>query len=162
MNILLLVQDNWSLSSKKRNKKMKSWNGNGTNSINLVHWNLGSRFWHNKKEDIQLLVDDLKPDFTLISEANLWETTEVHEAQIEGYDLIMSKSMSSLHHCRIIALVKTGLNYKIEDNLMSEDIASIWLKLGGKGRKSVFVGGVYREHTIIGPWAPQIISDNKD
>ena len=37
---------------------------------------------------------------------------------------------------------------------MDEEITSIWLRVGGKGRKSVMIGGVYREHTIIGPWAP--------
>ena len=76
------VSKNWSLDRKLRNRQIKSINGNGRNSFNLVHWNLGPRHWRNKTDDIQLLVDDLDPDIVFISEANLWQETEEHEAKI--------------------------------------------------------------------------------
>ncbi len=63
--------------------------------------------------------------------------------------LILAKTMTSLKYSRIVLLCKTGLQYKIELDRMSEDISSIWLKVGGRGRKSLLIGGVYREHTLI-------------
>ena len=84
----------------------KSINGNGNNSLNIVHWNLGSKFWINKIEEIQLLVDDYGADIYFISESNLWAGTPQHETLIEGYEIIMPKTMHRYNYCRIIALVK--------------------------------------------------------
>ena len=33
---------------------------------------------------------------------------------------------------------------------MEDDLATFWLKIGGKGTKGVVVGGIYREHTLLG------------
>ena len=32
---------------------------------------------------------------------------------------------------------------------MNSEIASIWIKIGGKGQRSTLVCGIYREHTLI-------------
>ena len=71
----LLYLKKWLTSNKIRNRRIKSMNGNGNNSVNSVHWNLGPRFWINKVEDLQLLVDDVQADIFFISEANLWADT---------------------------------------------------------------------------------------
>ena len=34
-------------------------NGNGNKSVELLHWNLGAKMWHNKTAEIQALVDEL-------------------------------------------------------------------------------------------------------
>ena len=59
--------------------------------------------------------------------------------------MILSESMEDLHHCRIVALIKNGFKYKVARDLMDKEIASIWLKIGGQGRKSIMVGGGYTE-----------------
>ena len=46
-------------------------NGNGKNSIQVLHWNLGARLWQNKVTEIQALVDELSPEHCFITEANL-------------------------------------------------------------------------------------------
>ena len=68
-----------SISRKMRNKLVKQINGNGKNTLLISHWNLGSKKWQNKKNQIQALVDSDNPDVMFISEANLDELTPPHE-----------------------------------------------------------------------------------
>ena len=55
------------------NKSMHSLNGNRTGSYNieLGHWNKGNSLIQNKVNDINLLIDQNRPDIFSISEANL-------------------------------------------------------------------------------------------
>ena len=65
-----------------------------------MHWNLGSRFWERKREDIQHLVDQFSPDFLFVSEANLFPDTPEHLVDIEGYTLTKVKTMDTLKFSR--------------------------------------------------------------
>ena len=51
-------------------------------------------------------------------------------------------------------LSKIGAKFKIESSMMSPEIASIWISVGGSGKKSTIIGGYYREFTIIHDLAP--------
>ena len=46
-----------SISNKRRNNMIKQINGNGRSSLIICHWNLGSKLWKNKRNQIQALVD---------------------------------------------------------------------------------------------------------
>ena len=142
-------KNNWAQAQKIKNRIKKSYNGNNRNSIHVMHWNLGPRFWDNKREDVQHLVDEYKPDYVFISEANLFHDTPPHKTEIEGYDLVMARTMETLKFSRIILLCKKGAQYKVETNRMSQELSSIWVKLSGRGRKSLLLGGVYRDHYNI-------------
>ena len=72
----------WYKQNKTRNKEIKSENGNGKKSINIVHWNLGSRFRENKVDYIQLLEDEFNPCIAFISESNYWEGLDSSESNI--------------------------------------------------------------------------------
>ena len=77
---------------KCENKKTKIKNGNGKKSIEVLHCNLGARKWQNKLDEIQSLVDELKPDYLFVSEANLAAFLPVYQMNIEGYNLTTPKS----------------------------------------------------------------------
>ena len=141
---------NWCISNKLRNKNIKSINGNGKNSINFVNWNLGPRLWRNKVEEIQLLVDDFVPDIAFIAEANIWNDTTEEKMKVEGYNIVLAPTMANLDYVRLVALIKEDFVYKIEKDLHDNDISSLWIRIGGRGRRSIFVGGIYREHTLLG------------
>ena len=126
-----------------------------------MHWNLGSRHWEQKRDEIQLLVDQHGPDFLYISEANLFNGTPDHETHIEGYNLTRAKTTEILGYSRIVLLSKSGINFKLENDRMDDDISSIWIKLGGRGRKSLLIGSIYREHFLIKQGEPNI-SRNQD
>ena len=139
----------WMLSGKVRNRKVKSINGN-RNSIKIAHWNLGSRHWRNKTLDVLHMVQEHDPDIAVISEANLFATTPEHERQIQGYTLTGTKEFEQNNCSRIVLLTKDTCRIQILHELMEVDIATIWCKIPRKGRKTLKLGAIYREHQILG------------
>ena len=126
-------------------------NGNGKKSIKILQWNLGPRAWENKTEDIQQLVDEHNPCVAFITEANFWEGISSSQSNILGYQIIKPKTISLLGYSRIIALVKDGTKLRIMDELMDrEDLSNIWLKTVSRGNKGIIIGGIYREHSLLG------------
>ena len=132
-------------------KKIK--NGNGKKSVVVIHWNLGAKKWQNKTTEIQALVDEMKPDYCYITEANLAAGLPDYETCIQGYDLNTPLSHDKYKFSRIVLLSREGLKFKVETTRMTADIASIWISVGGKGSKSVLIGGFYREFTQIHEFA---------
>ena len=149
----------WKTSPKKRNKNMKSYNGNRQSCISIMSWNLGPRHWDKKREDIQLLVDQENPDFVFITEANLFNFIPNHLVEIEGYTLTRAKTTETLGYSRVVLLAKEGLVYTVETTRMHDQVSSIWLRIGGKGRKALTLGGVYREHSLVRQPEPNNSSD---
>ena len=124
-------------------------NGNGRKSIIITHWNIGSKKWCNKVDLIQSHVDLEKPDLTFISEANMYESTPVHETLIVGYRIIKPRSVNHQGLSRIILLVKENIEVSVEEKLMDETVASIWVKVSTTGMRKTLVCGVYREHQFL-------------
>ena len=122
--------------------------GMDTKTVKCVHWNLGSRKFENKTDDIQSMVNDLKPDLAGISEANLSLNVSGHLNLIQGYNVVTSKDTNTTKFSRIAVLVKEGVNYEVLEDSMEEGIATIWIKIPLKGRPPLVVGFIYREHKI--------------
>ena len=154
-----MLQMIWHKSDKIRNKTVKSKNGNGKKSITVIHWNLGARKWQNKTAEIQSLVNEIQPEYCFITEANLAADIPDYETCIQGYEINTPLSHEKYKYSRIVLLSKEGEKFKIDRNKMSAEIASIWITVSGKGRKSTVVGGVYREFTQIHPQATENSGD---
>ena len=139
------------LTSKEQNRRMKMYNGNRQwgHSISISHWNAGSTHWQRKKEEIEALVLQKNPDILYISEANLMEDVTEEERHVEGYRLILPKTMISLKHARLVLLVKEELEIRILDNIMTDDICIIWIQFGQPRRKPLTIGGIYREQHLL-------------
>ena len=125
-------EDTWALTMKNRNKQVKITNGNGKNTITAVHWNMGSRFWRRKKEDIDNFINDYPADIISISEANIFNDVLDHEKQIQGYETIEPITMQTLGYCRLIVLVKSGVQVTVLSQFMESDAATVWLKINKK------------------------------
>ena len=138
-----------SLSRKMRNKAVKQVNGNGKNSLLISHWNLGSKKWINKINQIQALVDTDNPDVLFISEANLDESTPLHETIIEGYEITLPKTVVRNGTARLVLLTKESLEFELMDTLMDDIVSSIWIKILSQGAKKLLICGVYREHQYL-------------
>ena len=149
--VITFREGNVYISQKLMNKMTRSRNGNikKFTQIKVIHWNGGSRLWLNKLNEIEALLSQKSPDICFISESNLWDNTSDVEHNIPGYTLILPNTWSNLKHARIICLVKDDLNIHILREHMDEDTATIWLRVG-TGKKSVLIGGIYREHTLLG------------
>ena len=105
------------------------------------------------------MLEETHPEICFISEANLFKDKPDHLCRIEGYNLTRAKTMDHLGYSRIVLLTKEGLNFSLEDGRMENDISTIWIKVGGKGRKGVLVCGTYREHKIIRQPEPNLSSN---
>ena len=145
------------LSNKRRNKLVKSYNGNGKlrHSVSVVHWNAGNRHWRRKTEEIESLILEKDPDLLFVSEANLMVETPDFQRKINGYNMVLPPTLQSLKYARIVLLVREGIQYKVLDEYMANDLANIWVKIGQRGRKPQIVGGIYREHHLLQPGAPR-------
>ena len=141
----------YALSNKRRNKEVKSKNGNGDNrqNITILHWNLGSRMWHRKTLEIEAAILQYSPDVFVITEANLLKTLQEDKRKIPGYSLILPKILPDQVIYKIAVLIREGVNVEILDELNVEQVAAVWLKLGSRGRKPMIVGCIYREFQYI-------------
>ena len=126
------------LSSKLRNKRVKMYNGNRLirNIIKLAHWNLGNSKWENKLIEIEALVLELTPDLIFISEANMWDSVPDYQRNIPGYKLFVPQAMMKKHkYARIVLLAREGLDIKIHEELMHQDISMMWVSVKYSDRK---------------------------
>ena len=139
-----------------RNTRIKSGNGNIRNALVIAHWNMGSSYWINKTTELQLMLEDIKPDIALITEANIFRGDPEYALSIPNFSLILPNIMNKVGNCRIAALVLEGVNVQLLDQYMNDTVASIWMKISLKGKKTIHLGGIYREHC----WIKQPDPDN--
>ena len=98
----------WYISNKKRNKQIKMLDGNKGKALNLVHWNMGHKKWHNKLLEVRQAVADFQPDLFVITEENLMDEhpNGLSVQYVQGYDLIKPDTMATLKYCRIVVLAR--------------------------------------------------------
>ena len=96
---LMNVNSRRRVSSRLANKRIRTVNGNRVNNMKIVHWNLGSRRWENKTDDIEALINEMEVDMCFISEANLWSEVPDHERHIPGFHLIYPDTMDHNEAC---------------------------------------------------------------
>ena len=71
------------------------------------------------------------------------------EIRVNGYELTHSKTWSNFGYSRLAMLTREGLQYKIREDQMDPEVSSIWIEIGGRGRKKLILGGIYREHRLL-------------
>ena len=139
------------ITGKVRNKLIRSINGNIVNSnIKIIHWNAGGRKWENKLLEVESLLAEYCPDLCFISEANLWSTLDDADRHIPGYKLYLPNTMVSLGHARLVLLAKVDLDLQIIPKKTDKEAATIWVKVGSGKKNSVLIGGIYRQHQLLG------------
>ena len=140
------------LSGKIMNKLVRTYNGNigvGTN-VKILHWNGGAKQWKNKLLEIESLLVEMDPDLCFVSEANLWENTEAIDKEIPGYKLIVPNTMTSLGHARLVLVVKQDIDVQIITDKIEKEAAMIWVKIGRNRNNKTLIGGIYRQHQLLG------------
>ena len=70
------------------------------------------------------------------------------QKDIDGYKLLVSKSMGTHGYTRIVLLVKDGLNVHLLPDFMDSNLAMIWVRVGNKTRTPLHIGGIYRQHKL--------------
>ena len=154
----------WTRPSKLKNRDKKAENGNigekvikeKVNNLKVVTWNLGSRLFRNKVDDLSHMVSDIIPDIAVITEANLQLSTDGYRVNIENYDIITTKDYNTLGVSRLVILVRNNLNYQLMNEKMEQEISTIWLKIPRRGKKPFILGAIYREHHLLNQQQPNL------
>ena len=148
------VQLSWDFTSKIKNNKTRTVNGNRGKAINLVHWNPGSTHWPRKLQEIRQAMVEFQPDILTISEANLMANTPDYKTQINGYKMVQPPTMEFMGHCRLLVLVRDTIEVDILTDIMEEDLPTVWLRIKRRGRRNMIFGSIYREHHQLGMIQP--------
>ena len=102
-------------STKDLNREARSRNGNGTtrSNITIMHWNLGSKRWIRKMDELEAVTIQYRPDIFAVSEANLLEATT--QRDIPGYRILLPKTSETQSISRIIVLIREGIEVEVLD-----------------------------------------------
>ena len=137
------------------NQLAHSTNGNRSaagRGIRLAAWNAGSAFLHNKINEIEAVISKNRPHLLVISEANLHRDHDIQRVQIPNYKLLVSKTLANndLKYSRVVMYVHNSIVADLREDLMDDNISSIWVSLGFKYQRRILVGGLYREWQLLG------------
>ena len=127
--------------------------GNRNNrGLKLSHWNAGSAFLQNKKNEIETLIADHHPHLLGISEANLHKDHNLGSCMIDDYELFTCLTMDNLNlqTSRVVVYKHSSLVAKIRKDLMSDKFSSVWLEVGFPGRTKILVCNLYRDWQYLG------------
>ena len=149
MKIIKWTTNTIMVSSTIQNSRIRALNGNISNQISLIHWNMGSKHWSKKKLEMEAVIQKYKPDIFSISEANMLVDLPDFEKNLVGYQVHTPPVPREHKMIRIVLLVKDGLTVEILNNFMDPKIAAIWCKIGSRGRKPMTICMAYREHQYI-------------
>ena len=142
----------WGLTSKERNRCIKCTNGNierKRNALKIVHWNMGPTYWRHKIHEARQLLIEFNPDICIVTEANIMVEDQDHEVMIPGYTMLLPPTMVPMGYCRMLALVKEGVEVEVIPEIMDPETATIWMKIRRRGRRNLVIGAIYREHRLL-------------
>ena len=143
------------LKRKHRNFLAKMINGNrGARGpgIKLIHWNKGSSFLHNKKNEIETIIAGHHPHVLGLSEANLKNDHDLALVQLTDYDLHLSPTSTNpeLNISRVVVYTHKSLVVRRRNDLEDNRISAIWLEVGLPNKKKILVCQGYREWKYLG------------
>ena len=116
-------------------------------NCNVLSWNIGRGLMSNKKQIEQVLVDeDIGICFLIETdeEQRKLETVPCKE-NFSNYSIHTTKVQNNTDKVRIAALIRKDLKFKIRDDIMINNLSTIWIELIKNNSKNVLCCGVYRE-----------------
>ena len=124
--------------------------------MRLAAWNAGNAYLENKINEIEAVIESVKPHLLVVSEANLRHSTDQESVKIQGYDMLEAKTISNTEIRSIIRVVSykhESVTGKLRPDLMNNTVDSVWIELGFKYQKKLLLGGLYRvwQHMGQGP-----------
>ena len=122
--------------------------GNKRNSgIKLCHWNKGSAYLENKKDELETIIGGYQPHVFGVSEANFKSQHDRENVEIEHYNIYFSKTLDNptIYCSRIAVYIHEDIQAKLRDDLMNDTFSSVWLELGLPRQRKFLVCQVYRD-----------------
>ena len=124
--------------------------------MKLAAWNAGNAYLENKLNEIEKVIESVKPHVLIISEGNLRQCVDKSTVKISGYELFTAETITNSdikNISRVIIYKHESVIAKLRPDLMNNTVDSIWLELGFRQHKKLLVGGLYRvwQHMGQGP-----------
>ena len=122
----------------------------------LAAWNASNAYLENKINEIEAVVDAVKPALLVVSEGNLRKSVDQSTVQIPGYELFTAKTIQNpdiKNISRVVVYKHDSLVGKLRTDFMNNTVDSISLELGFKNQKKILVGGLYRVWQHMGQGA---------
>ena len=112
------------------------WNKGGAYNTKITH----------KLNEIEELIKTNKIGVMGIAEANIGKDDKQEDITIKGYNTIVDKGRNKRDGVsRTAILIRKDLNYKLREDLMSENFPETWIELGEKGKQKILLCSMYRE-----------------
>ena len=106
--------------------------------IRVGSWNI-RRGYHKKELEILNFIKDKKIDILTILECDICDLPN-----IPGFQAIFPKHRNS-NNARLLLLAKKELSVKVRDDLMTDEVPTVWVELELKSEKNVLICSIYRE-----------------
>ena len=110
---------------------------------------MGSKFWQRKTHEVEAVILQYSPDVFIISEANMLNSLHDHCKDIIGYSRIVPLTTQVHKIARLVLLVRNGVRVEVQEKYMDNQLAAVWLKIGARCRRPLFLSGMYREHRYL-------------
>ena len=165
------ISSKWTESCKSKfrysatnldNKYAKYTYGNKKPSgIRIFHLNKGNSHLKNKISEIENIIANHHPHVLGLSEGNFYQHQNLDSVQIKNYKLINAKSVNNpvLKVSRICVYLHNSLVGKVCQDLMDDEISSIWIEVGLPHKRKIIIGNVYREWGLMGQDDPAVSRD---
>ena len=133
--------DNFLTRQKCGNRRRKK------NGITIMHWNKGSSFLQNKKDDIETIMEDYRPHVLGLSEANLRKDDDLSEVEFPDYNIHICPTIDNPTHgvSRVVVYTHKSLVAKSRPDLMNPMISAVWLEVRLPKHQKFLICNAYRE-----------------
>ena len=109
----------------------------------MLSWNVAKGLVKHKSEILNFL-NEQKAGVAFLIEVDRSQL-EMETQQFPGYKTIVQKNENQSDKARIIALIDNNLEYKVREDLMVNNLPTIWIELVRENMSNVIIGGIYRE-----------------
>ena len=129
------------------NKAMHLTTGNRYkgHSIALCHWNKGSSLFINKINELNILINENKPDIFSVSEANYQLINPQIPNELSNFYIEANKMSPKSTFSRQILLINKSLQYKRRTDLESDLLSTVWIEVSLPKSKPILIMGGYRQ-----------------
>ena len=165
MNTIFILKAKkiWNVKRRIMNKLQKIKNGNikiKTKKLSFLHWNKASSFFKTNKELILLLIEQYSPDIFIIPEAQIAFNLEEIGDEFSQFNIELKLMDPANRRSRIAMFINKNISYKRLPQFESPTNSFIWIEIIIPGKKSVNIGGGYRQHTLPNEMGIKNSNDN--
>ena len=133
------------------NKEMHGINGNSqikkNKVLKIMQTNTGNGDFGSSQNLLKIYMDQHRPDFMVVSEANLKGDETNLNIDFPNYTFEVNL-MKNMKKSRLIVLIKKGIEYKRIKNYEEDDLSSIWICVKINKSKYLYILRAYRQRNV--------------